>query len=83
MLIGAILATAGAWLGSGAFQGDGLRLDNSTFERWKAYLAPKESELAFTAIAWKATFWEAAIEADRTSKPILLWAMNGHPLACT
>ena len=26
---------------------------------------------------------EALIAAQKEDKPILLWAMNGHPLACT
>ncbi|MGQ0614936.1 MAG: hypothetical protein ACT4PV_14470 [Planctomycetaceae bacterium] len=44
---------------------------------------PSAEELAFTAIGWRASFWEAVVEAHKADRPILLWAMNGHPLACT
>jgi hypothetical protein len=53
------------------------------FDHWKEYLRPKESELSFEGSSWKPTFWEAVVESRKTAKPIVLWAMNGHPLACT
>lgn len=46
-------------------------------------IRPSDEELSFESIGWKPTFWEAVTEAQATGKPILLWAMNGHPLACT
>ncbi len=51
--------------------------------QWMAYIRPKASELAYEASEWKATFWEGVVEAQQKNKPILLWAMNGHPMACT
>lgn len=53
------------------------------FAQWREYIRPKASELVFEDCDWKPTFWEAVVEAQRTGKPILLWAMNGHPMACT
>jgi hypothetical protein len=51
--------------------------------QWLTYIRPKAEELAFEASDWKPTFWEAVTEAQQKAKPILLWAMNGHPMACT
>jgi hypothetical protein len=53
------------------------------FAQWRDHIQPKPSELAFEDCEWKPTFWEAVVEAQQTAKPILLWAMNGHPMACT
>ena len=50
---------------------------------YRAMIRPSDEELSFESIGWKPTFWEAVTEAQATGKPILLWAMNGHPLACT
>jgi hypothetical protein len=55
----------------------------ANFVQWRDYIRPKAQELSFESLDWKATFWEAVVEAQRTGKPILLWAMNGHPMACT
>ena len=51
--------------------------------QWLAYIRPKAEELVFEQCDWKPTFWEGVVEAQKSSKPILLWAMNGHPMACT
>lgn len=53
------------------------------FAKWRDYIRPKQAELAFEVLNWKPTFWEAVVEAQQKNKPILLWAMNGHPMACT
>jgi hypothetical protein len=58
-------------------------LTEETFERWFAYLLPKESELTWRRIGWRGTLKEAMLEAREKDMPILFWAMNGHPLACT
>lgn len=57
--------------------------DLDVFAKWRNYLAPKAEECAFEAVGWRGTFWSGVIEAQKARKPILLWAMNGHPLACT
>ncbi len=56
---------------------------DSNLDKWREYIRPKASELVFEDCEWKPTFWEAVVEAQQKSKPILLWAMNGHPMACT
>lgn len=58
-------------------------LTPETLEKWRAYLTPPPEELAWRKIPWRPTFWDAVVEAHEKDKPILLWAMNGHPLACT
>ena len=55
----------------------------SNFAEWREYIRPKPSELLFEDCDWKPTFWDAVVEAQQKVKPILLWAMNGHPMACT
>jgi hypothetical protein len=49
----------------------------------KTYLLPAPSDLAWEAVDWRPTFREAVVEAQKMGKPVLLWAMNGHPLALT
>ena len=46
-------------------------------------IVPRPEELAWQEIPWRPAFWGAVLEADAGAKPILLWAMNGHPLGCT
>jgi hypothetical protein len=44
---------------------------------------PRADELEYRDIGWRVSLWEALKEAQREKKPVLLWAMNGHPLGCT
>jgi hypothetical protein len=60
-----------------------LELSEETFDTWYSFILPKKSELAWRTIGWRETLGEAWLEAQRKDKPILLWAMNGHPLGCT
>jgi hypothetical protein len=32
---------------------------------------------------WLLTFGEGMLAASEQEKPLLFWAMNGHPLGCT
>ncbi len=58
------------------------RKDDS-FEPLFASVVPTARELSWRTVPWRANFWDAVIEAQEKDKPLLLWAMNGHPLACT
>jgi len=58
-------------------------LSSDNFGDWLEYLRPKAEETAFNRIDFFTTLWEAVVEANRHQKPVLLWAMNGHPMACT
>jgi hypothetical protein len=58
-------------------------LSDATFDQLADAIRPRESELAFLKIGWHESFHSAVNEARQTGLPILLWAMNGHPLGCT
>lgn len=68
-----------AWSGGGRCE----ELTDANYAKWRDYLLPSEKDLAYKAIPWRASFWDAVVEAQAKDKPILLWAMNGHPLGCT
>ncbi len=58
-------------------------LNDTTFDAWAERIAPREDELAWRAIPWRGVFCDAVVEAEEAGKPLLIWAMNGHPLGCT
>jgi hypothetical protein len=58
-------------------------LDRSTFVQHWRHVTPRPEELQWRAIPWLGTLGEAVARAQSQDRPILLWAMNGHPLACT
>lgn len=58
-------------------------LSNATFAQWCDHLRPKSTELCFETVNWLPALWDGVIAAQKQDMPILLWAMNGHPLACT
>jgi hypothetical protein len=58
-------------------------LDDKSFDRWRDYVRPHAEEERYLEIAWRESFYSAINEAWETDRPILLWAMNGHPLGCT
>lgn len=53
------------------------------FATLREQILPKPSELAWTQIPWRSSFHEGLAEALVQRKPLLFWAMNGHPLGCT
>jgi len=61
--------------------GDALR--GKTLDEWRAVIEPRPSELVYAEIPWRPSFGSALREAQADERPILLWAMNGHPLGCT
>jgi hypothetical protein len=58
-------------------------LDETSFRTLWQQVVPTADELAWRRIAWLGTLAEGVVAAQAADKPILLWAMNGHPLACT
>jgi hypothetical protein len=58
-------------------------LNDNTFTSWRDQIRPKTAERCFETVHWLSTFWDGVMTAQKEDKPILLWAMNGHPLACT
>jgi hypothetical protein len=51
--------------------------------RWMDWIEPDLTEAGYRAVAFRARFWPAVEEARALGRPILFWAMNGHPLGCT
>jgi hypothetical protein len=58
-------------------------LTPATYERWRDYLLPPAQDEVWLEIGWRMTLWDGLREAQAEHKPLLLWAMNGHPLGCT
>lgn len=46
-------------------------------------VVPAPDDLGWNAIPWRVSYAEGVLDADRLDRPVLLWAMNGHPLGCT
>jgi hypothetical protein len=58
-------------------------LTQAEFERLWAHVLPEPDELEWRRIPWRIVLTDAVLEAQQADKPVLLWAMNGHPLGCT
>ena len=58
-------------------------LTDATFEAVRDAILPSKDEERWREIPWRTSAWDAVVEAAAAEKPVLLWAMNGHPLACT
>ena len=58
-------------------------LNDQTFAAWRDRIRPREAERCYETVHWLPTFWDGVMTAQKEDRPILLWAMNGHPLACT
>ena len=71
-----VVALAGA-------DGPPAGLNDQTFASWRDRIRPQAAERCFETVPWLPTFWDGVMTAQKEDRPILLWAMNGHPLACT
>jgi len=58
------------------------KLTDASFAQWRDLILPTAEESAWLRIDWRGQLRTAMLDADRLDKPILLWAMNGHPLGC-
>ena len=58
-------------------------LDQKTRISWRDHILPRAKELTWERLPWIAAFEPALSAARMTRRPLLLWAMNGHPLGCT
>jgi hypothetical protein len=45
-------------------------------------IKPAATEDKWAQIPWLTDLWEARQRAAAAGKPILVWEMDGHPLAC-
>lgn len=58
-------------------------LTEKTYEKLRDDILPSKEELKFLDIPWEIRLWDAIVRAQKEEKPILFYAMNGHPMACT
>ncbi|NNF41754.1 MAG: hypothetical protein HKO59_13145 [Phycisphaerales bacterium] len=56
---------------------------SSALDEWLGFITPSPAETAWREIPWRASFWQGVVDAQIEGKPVLLWAMNGHPMGCT
>jgi hypothetical protein len=73
----------GVFFGLIALVASAPELNEQTFKHWRDSIRPSVQEQAFLEIPWRESFFTAVKEAREKERPILLWAMNGHPLGCT
>ncbi|MCM8540716.1 MAG: hypothetical protein NE328_10610 [Lentisphaeraceae bacterium] len=59
----------------------GAELTGKEFTKIKKELTPDSTE-PWKTIPWKLSVLEAQKVASESKKPIFIWAMDGHPLAC-
>lgn len=55
------------------------KLTDENLERWSAFIRPTAEDLSWQGVRWHPHLDEAAKEAEALGRPVLLWAMNGHP----
>jgi hypothetical protein len=53
------------------------------FAKLHSLIKPQGGEEKWQQIPWMTDLWAARKRAAAEGKPILLWEMDGHPLACT
>jgi hypothetical protein len=66
-----------------ATQATGANPTAATLAVWQAHILPRPEEMRWEQIPWLSTFAGGLAAAARARRPLLLWAMNGHPLGCT
>lgn len=69
-----------AFIGN-AFQAQELTEKN--YDSIKKQVMPTVQEEEWKRIGWHATLWDGVIAAQKADKPMMLFAMNGHPVGCT
>lgn len=50
---------------------------------YAGYIRPTSDESRWREIEWLPNFADGMRTAGREGRPLLFWAMNGHPLGCT
>lgn len=58
-------------------------LTEANYEEIKAQILPPALLETADKVPWTPDLWTAVVRANHQDKPVLLWVMNGHPLACT
>lgn len=62
---------------------DPAPLSSREYEEWVAWLTPGPEDLEWLEVGWLPTLSAGIARAREEQRPLLLWAMNGHPLGCT
>ena len=58
-------------------------LDAESAAAYARYIRPTADEARWRDVEWLPNFAEGMRAAGRQGRPLLFWAMNGHPLGCT
>jgi hypothetical protein len=69
-------------LGASAQPADPV-LTDANLAAMRDVILPKPEEERWRAIPWRTSYWAAVVDGNKVGRPVLLWTMNGHPLACT
>jgi hypothetical protein len=80
LLVGASLAFAGGAKKKGPKT---VHLSDTSYTKLRDQVRPNATELAWQKIPWRPSVWDGIVEGQTSDKPILIWMLNGHPLACT
>jgi hypothetical protein len=68
---------------AGAAQDGPPALDEKSYKNWVDFIRATPEERKWERLAWRTELGAAAQEAKALQRPILLWAMNGHPCGLT
>ena len=58
-------------------------LDDKNLKTWVEFILPSAEDAAWEKLGWRTELHAAAAEARALQRPVLLWAMNGHPCGLT
>jgi hypothetical protein len=58
-------------------------LDEKSYKTWVDFIRATPDELKWERLGWRPELGAAVQEAKALQRPILLWAMNGHPCGLT
>jgi hypothetical protein len=56
---------------------------DAAFAKQRDAILPTADELGWRAVPWQTELRSALATGNREHKPVLLWAMNGHPCGQT
>ena len=58
-------------------------LDDKNLKSRMEFVVPTPEDAAWERLGWRVELASAAAEAKALQRPVLLWAMNGHPCGLT
>jgi len=83
MRFGAVVLFLLAAARTGSAQDGPPVLDEKSVKGWVDFIRAQPDELKWEKLGWRPELGAAAAEAQALQRPILLWAMNGHPCGLT